>query len=469
MLSANHYLRRSLLAASLGFGVVVSSHAQDPAGEAIAPGKLVARVAAARGANQTYALYLPSTYDARRAWPIIYAFDPAGRGQLPVEMLREAAEKYGYIVVGSHNSRNGPANFSLEAMQAMWGDTHQRFQIDDRRVYLTGFSGGARVSTMIAKSCGCAAGVIAHGAGYMEGLPPDATLRYSYFAAIGMLDYNYPELVNVAAQLDELKIPHRLRRFDGAHQWAPAEVWMEAVEWMELRAMQEKRRAPDAQFMAAYAQRIGDRAAALAANEPHAAYDEYRQAAADFAGLPEAALFAAKARELENSDALAEARKREQRDIRRQASLIENLYADLEQLRTQPAERNSAASRLRVLLRELFDEAERKKNSPDGVVASRAFSQVNAGIVSLAEAEVFRKGQETAILCYEILTEVHGKQAWPYYQIARIAAELGQKKRALKAFERALGNGLPPNAVQRFERDFPALAADKDFQKLRKS
>src|SRR5215472_8959614 len=117
---------------------------------------------------QSYAVYLPSHYSPDRLWPIIYAFDPFARGKTAVDVYKDAAEKYGYIVVGSNNSRNGPGAPQLAAGQALWLDTHRRFAIDKNRVYTTGLSGGARVATSFALYCSnCAVvGVIAHGAGY---------------------------------------------------------------------------------------------------------------------------------------------------------------------------------------------------------------------------------------------------------------------------------------------------------------
>jgi catechol 2,3-dioxygenase-like lactoylglutathione lyase family enzyme len=51
--------------------------------------------------------------------------------------------KAGVIVAGSNNSRNGPMKASADAWNAMWNDTHERFAVDDKRVYATGLSGGA--------------------------------------------------------------------------------------------------------------------------------------------------------------------------------------------------------------------------------------------------------------------------------------------------------------------------------------
>jgi poly(3-hydroxybutyrate) depolymerase len=67
-----------------------------------------------------------------------------------VEKFQAAAETYGYIIAASNNSRNGPYAVSQAAAQAMSTDVSRRFNIDPKRVYLAGMSGGARVATVIA-------------------------------------------------------------------------------------------------------------------------------------------------------------------------------------------------------------------------------------------------------------------------------------------------------------------------------
>src|SRR5216117_587568 len=108
------------------------------ASEPFSPGKVIPKVTCAANSQQSYALYLPSQFSPSKRWPIIYAFDPAARGQLAVETIRAAAEKYGYIVVGSNNSHNGAEAASTESAKAMWQDTQQRFPIDEHRRYIAG-------------------------------------------------------------------------------------------------------------------------------------------------------------------------------------------------------------------------------------------------------------------------------------------------------------------------------------------
>ena len=137
--------------------------------DSIPRGQIVERIEALDDSSQSYALYLPSNYTPDRKWPVLYAFDPGARGRVPIERFKEAAEKYGWIVLGSNNSRNGPWDVVVNAWNAMLTDTHQRFAIDNERSYATGFSGGARAAVRIAVACKCLAGVMANGAGF----PPD--------------------------------------------------------------------------------------------------------------------------------------------------------------------------------------------------------------------------------------------------------------------------------------------------------
>ena len=69
--------------------------------DSIPRGQIVERIEALDDSSQSYALYLPSNYTPDRKWPVLYAFDPGARGSVPVERFKEAAEKYGWIVLGS--------------------------------------------------------------------------------------------------------------------------------------------------------------------------------------------------------------------------------------------------------------------------------------------------------------------------------------------------------------------------------
>jgi hypothetical protein len=273
----------ALFAFSCGFAI-----AQQPAPRSTMPqvlqnGAIVPDVRCAESPGQSYVLYLPSNYTAEKTWPIVYAFDPGARGIVPVELMKDAAEHYGYILAGSNDARNGPWKPLVEAAQAVFHDTHSRLAIDDRRVYFAGLSGTARFAASLAQQCKCAAGVLLSGAGFAPQSPPTPGGDFSVFATVGVDDFNYGELVALDEKLTNLHYAHALRRFDGPHDWAPANAMDEALAWFRLIAMGDRRESVDAAFIKEQADQAEKRAQALdAAGNAYGSWEEYRQMADTF-------------------------------------------------------------------------------------------------------------------------------------------------------------------------------------------
>ncbi len=247
-------------------------------GAALPTGQVVASVRTTANPSQSYALYLPKGYTPTRAWPLILAFDPGGRGQTAVERYQAAAEQYGFVIAGSNNSRNYSRDNDA-AVTSMASDVLTRFHIDERRVYTAGMSGGARVAMGTALASTGIAGVMASSAGFPDGVPR-ATVPFVIFATAGTEDFNHLEMRRVDAKLTS---PHRLVIFEGGHVWLSSELAVQAVEWMEVRAMKDGRKARDAaELNAIFAKR---QAELQAITDPKEELVALRSIVADFSGL----------------------------------------------------------------------------------------------------------------------------------------------------------------------------------------
>jgi tetratricopeptide (TPR) repeat protein len=202
-------------------------------------GTVIPGVSCLSDTGQHYALYLPSIYDddPEYEFPVIYAFDAAARGTVAVELFREAAEKFGYIIAGSNVSENGPWEPILKASETMMKDVEARFRIDQARRHTAGFSGGARVASSLAVLYGTFEGVIGCGAGFSPNYPPHFDLEFCYFGIIGNRDFNYQEMLRLDDWLSKFNIDHQIHEFAGGHEWPPAEVLSNAVLWLEFKAM----------------------------------------------------------------------------------------------------------------------------------------------------------------------------------------------------------------------------------------
>jgi len=332
-------------------------------------GQIVPDVVCATDSSQSYALYLPGAYNEDRAWPVIFAFDPGGRGRVPVERYQAAAERYGFIVAGSNNSRNGSAE-NGKAVVAMTGDVLSRFRADEHRVYLAGMSGGSRVALGVALGSpkDHVAGVIASSAGYPDG-KLRKTLPFPIFATAGTEDFNHLEM----RQLDRaLSSPHRLAVFEGGHVWLSSELAIDAVEWMELQAMKSGLKPRDEREIdQMFAKR---QAAADASKADKDTFLALQAMADDFDRLKDVRAIAARAAELGRDKNVRAALKRDRDEDDREESMLDEIM--MAEARLGAADRGDALQELRRRWKDLSDTA----HAPDDSAARRRARRVLAGL-----------------------------------------------------------------------------------------
>ena len=202
-------------------------------------GKIIPKVTCLKYYPISYALYLPKNYTAARKFPVIIAFDPKGSGMLPLEKYKDLADKYGYILMGSNDSKNGQdMNTSGVIIDALFSETASRYSIDSTRIYVMGFSGGARIASIIGLYQGGVAGIIGCGAGFPATNQP-VRFKPDYISFAGNADFNMNELINLDKQLDQAKFTHASILFNGRHTWPPVEVMENAFVWSEFCSMRK--------------------------------------------------------------------------------------------------------------------------------------------------------------------------------------------------------------------------------------
>lgn len=204
-------------------------------------GEIIEKVVCKNDASQSYALYLPSTYSIDKTYPVVYAFDAHGTGKLPVSMYKELAEQYGYILIGSNNSKNGNAwEVSTNIANTLFADAQNRLAINTQRIYLLGFSGGARVANGITITNGAIEGVICCGAASPGTNSENPRNNYTWLGIAGEDDFNSAEMRQYdMIDLAGHNIKHGLITFEGKHEWCPKEVMDEAFWWLELCEMRK--------------------------------------------------------------------------------------------------------------------------------------------------------------------------------------------------------------------------------------
>ncbi|HYG63506.1 MAG TPA: hypothetical protein VEL74_13070, partial [Thermoanaerobaculia bacterium] len=299
----------ALLAVSLPLAAA-EAPAETPQPE-LPRGQLIEKVTAQEAPDQTYALYLPSSYRPDRTWPVLYAMEARGQGADFARRFTGAAEKLGVIVASSYNTASdGAMQPNLTAMRAMWADTHRRLSIDDKRVYAAGFSGTVRAACLLASlSPGSIVGVIGASGGFPFDRPPSKDTPFVFFGTVGDRDFNYDELMDLEADLSKAGIAYRIELFEGGHEWPPADLAGEGLAWLELQSAKAGRRVQDSDLLDGVWKQGMERARAHeSGGRLPEAFRGYQALAADFRGLPprpELTELRAKIEAMERSEALA--------------------------------------------------------------------------------------------------------------------------------------------------------------------
>jgi len=347
-------------------------------------GQIIDDVKCQDDATQTYSLYLPSAYSADRKWNVILAFDPRGRGHVPVVQFQAAAEKFGYIVVGSNNSRNGPMQVSQRAAIALLKEVRTRYSPDPNRLYAAGQSGGARFAMDLAVSSKIFTGVIASSAGFAHPMSGEVSLPFVVFGTAGTEDFNYLEMRKLNRQLTS---PHRVRIFTGDHTWLPSDLAVEALGWMELQAMKSGMRPRDDAFIDATLAAGKKQLASI--TDKGELYTETAALAADFKGLRDVTALEATVASLETQKDFQDAWRATGTAEMNENQATEEIRNYAEQL-GNPAERAECLAALRDRLTRLSTQAKAAEDTAQRRMARRVLRGVLADNAGRPDPE-FRK------------------------------------------------------------------------------
>ncbi len=456
-------LRRSILCVLAVLAVlwVLPATAQD-----LPRGKVIEEIRTAADPDQTYALYVPTTYKADRPAPILYAFDSRSDGKRVAERFRAGAEKYGYLVASSNRSASDIEDTAknLQAMRAMWSDTHARFVIDDRRVYAAGFSGTVRFACSLALSApGTIAGIIGAGAGFPFGVAPKKDNPFAFFGTVGDRDFNYYEVMDLDESMTALGLPHRMELFEGAHEWPPEALAARALGWMELQAMKQGTREKSPELVEAlWADDLGRARAVESAGDLVEAHRLYAGIAADYAGLKTAEALAEVERKVKEIGASPAFQK--ERQARRERNTRDKEYIEQAPKAISSPTLSQALAELKIAqLKKQAESADKQEN----LAARRLLNTVLVQTSYYLPQMFTQRGEhDRAILVQSIAVEILPERSDVWCGLAASYARKGNRKKALEMLRKAAEHGWKNAAQLEAEPAFASLKKDKEFQEI---
>ncbi|MDZ4200244.1 MAG: hypothetical protein U1E27_13280 [Kiritimatiellia bacterium] len=196
----------------------------------------------------SYRLWLPKGYHAEpeKRWPCLFIDNAGGNAQMGT--MRNWIQENGFVTVMLIEAKNSVWPTSLGNFLAAHDDVVQRVRILEGMKWATGFSGGARRSSVYVQLRPGFSALLLQGAGtsqVMEG-PRRAQYRVEGILempwmpvamTMGKEDSNRSEIPRVESRFS--KGQFRCFEFEGKHTWAPQATFEEAANWAMLRIMKE--------------------------------------------------------------------------------------------------------------------------------------------------------------------------------------------------------------------------------------
>lgn len=435
--------------------------------------RIIPKVSCLHDTSQSYSLFLPSGYDLSKTYPILYCFKPEKDALYPVSYYADIMERYGMIMVCSWNSQNGPWQICIDALHAVWKDTHRRFSIDSNRVYATGFSGGARTASELAiRYPNQITGIIGIGAGFstLQGIPQTIPFRY-FYGLYGNRDYNKSEMTYLESELSKRRMMHRIIKFEGIHQWAPVTDFNDGVEWMMLNEMRDgKRTMDDVWVTELFSKKQKQLEAALQQKNIVDAVRIARAIYGDFQFTKPCMSFSALADSLQNLKTyIKEAALRfdlQEREVQTQNVMDDFLY-NLENPIYVP-EQDEQLKTLHKLTKE-WKPRYTSKSKYESDAAYRCLDYITRLCRARGNGFLRQRELPKAVACFDLARTVWPDDATSHYNLACALALSGKTKEALNALESAVKAGFNDMALLNTDPDLNGIRSEQKFDTIQKS
>lgn len=201
--------------------------------------------------SASYSLYVPRDYSPDKQWPVVFVFDPRGRGSVTANLFRSAAEQQQYLIASSNiDLKSQPIDSIVQTATMMVNTVLNTFPIDRTLVYLAGMGDGAQVSSALALVYKQMSGVIAVGNSFVNKQYLDKSNPYMFIGIAGVKDYMVYEMESYIDFYDNLNFPTDIYYFDGKeNEWPGQPVISNAMAGFTLEAIKKGKRPRDQDFI----------------------------------------------------------------------------------------------------------------------------------------------------------------------------------------------------------------------------
>ncbi len=180
-------------------------------------------------AANSYEVFVPARTESNQTFPLLVILDPHGSGKTALAHFRLAAERYPVVLVASNLIKNNLPGFE-GVIQSLIADVQAKYPVD-KRVYMSGFSGGARMAVGYAMSHPLN-GLILSGA--LAGSQELHQVGCMVYAISGTDDFNFMETAQYLFQEATTPTNLKIELTRSSHGWPDSLILADAfgfVRW----------------------------------------------------------------------------------------------------------------------------------------------------------------------------------------------------------------------------------------------
>lgn len=196
--------------------------------------------------DESYALYLPTKFEGKKAWPVLLIFDPEGRGRTAANYFRTTAEEQGYILVASNDvkaEKDLVENVKVGAR--LLQHVSKALPVDFRQISTAGALDGAQVATSIPVIFNGIFGVVAVGDQWVNLDLIDSKKDFSFIGIAGDEQFTSVGMDIASENLKKLDLFTAVYGYEGNEEWPEPEITNSAVGSLTLQAMKKELRPVD--------------------------------------------------------------------------------------------------------------------------------------------------------------------------------------------------------------------------------
>lgn len=416
--------------------------------------------------GESFSIYFPNHYEPEKPSPAIFIFEPMARGKIGIQPFILAAEQYGYVLICSNDSKNGPYELNFAVANNLFSKAFSMLQIDQKRVYTAGFSGGGRLASTIAIQSDKIQGVVSCGAGFnLKSRALPSAQKFSYVSIMGDEDMNYHELEFTETYLKKTQTSFELFTFDINHRWPDQEQILLAFDWLQLEAYKNQLIEKDSVAL----QRIYNKFYKQAITQQHnnklvMASESYQRILKNFGRHYDLDSIQKKYKSLRESRQFKNQHKKNQDLLSAEQALTDEIWFQFDKdLEKKNYALNWWENKIgKLKKKEVSDDLQESK------MYKRLLYKIFAHAIETARYDNTLTTIQQRMLCYDICILVYPTYALPYYRQIQYSIAIGEKDESLDYLEKLLATGIELKELNLNENVLESLKDNDRFKELMK-